>query len=158
MITPAILALLVTLGFGTVAWARLGETEDALVQRYGRPVLKRHFAWCDKENFSVNGFSIEVTLLNGVSAGESYRISSGTLTVSQVEDLLSANCQGFAWYEVPKSEITQDVFRSIRQKWQRPNGSTAIFTGSSIEFKSINLIIAEKDANKPPPTPSTAGF
>ena len=158
LITPSILILLLTLGFGSTAQARLGESEAAVIQRLGKPFLTQHFTWCDKDNFSVNGFSIVVTLINGQSVGELYHITSGTLTDFQVVDLLDANCQGFSWDEVPKNEIPKDIFHPIKQMWRRPNGSTAVSLGYSIEFKSIYLIIAEKDANKPPPAPSTRSF
>ena len=158
-VTSAFLILLFALGFGSIAQARLGETEATIIQRYGRPMLKQHFGWCDKENFLANGFSIEVTFLNGVSAGESYHINSGGLTDSQVEDLLNANSQGYTWYDVDQADIPKDIVNPIRQMWQRPNGSTATFTGPSLEFKSIWLIFAERDAaQQAPPTPSTAGF
>jgi len=153
-----VLILFFALGSGTAAWARLGETEDQLVQRYGKPFLKQRFAWCVKDNFNVQGFSIVVTLLNGISVGESYRISSGSLTDFEVVELLDANCQGYSWDEVPANEIPKEIFHPVKQMWRRPNGSTAISTGTSIEFKSIDLLMAEENANKPPPAPSTAGF
>ena len=156
--TPFILVLLLMLGCGSSAWARLGESEAEVIQRLGKPYARQHFTWCDKDNFSVNGFTIVVTLINGLSVGEAYHITSGNLTDSQIVDLLDANCEGFSWDEIPQNKIPKDIFHPIKQMWQRPNGSTAVSFGSSIEFKSIFLILAEQDANKPPPAPSTAGF
>jgi len=140
------------------AQARLGESDAQLVQRFGKPFFHQHLSWCDKETFSVNGFSIDVILLSGQSVGETYRISKGTFTEEQIYDLLQDNSQGYQWDEVAKSAIPQDLFHSIKQMWQRPNGSTAKLTGNAFEFRSIYLIMAESAANKPPPAPTTAGF
>ena len=73
------LALVMVLACSTGAQARLGESEDAIIQRFGKSALKQRFDWCEKDYFNVNGFSIVVTLLKGQSMGESYRISTGTL-------------------------------------------------------------------------------
>lgn len=157
-ITPYLLILLLAISLESTALAHLGDSEADLIQRLGKPFAKQHFTWCDKDNFSVNGFSIVVTLINGRSVGELYHITTGNLTDSQIVDLLDANCEGFSWDEIPHDKIPKDVFHPIKQMWRRPNGSTAISFGYSIEFKSIDLILAEENATKPPPAPSTGGF
>jgi hypothetical protein len=157
-LTAILVCLSLSLVFGATAWARMGETESQIVQRYGKPFLRQHFTWCDKDNFNVQGFSVVVTLLNGVSVGELYHITVGNLTETQIVELLDANCEGFSWDEVPPGKIPKDIHYQIKQMWVRPNGSTAVSLGYSIEFKSINLMFAEANANKPPPAASTAGF
>jgi hypothetical protein len=44
--------------------------------------------------------------------------------------------------------------------WKKPNGSTAVLTAFSIEFKSADLIAAAAKAEPPkqPTAPSTQGF
>jgi hypothetical protein len=125
---------------------------------HGKPIFKEHLTWCDRGHFSKNGFSIVVTLLNGVSRGESYSINPGNLTPLQVSDFLDANTEGFPWYEVASNAIPKDMAHPNKQMWRRQNGSTATLLGNSIEFKSIFLIIAEEDANHSPPAPATQGF
>jgi len=154
-----LLALLALLGLTATVHARLGETEDAVITRYGKPKAKMHRAWGDEEMFSMNGFNITVTFLNGVSRGELYRITSGKITDDQVANLLSANGEGYSWEELPKTDIPKNIFAPIKQMWRRPNLSTAALTDTSFEFKSIFLIIAQQDtANQKPAAPSTRGF
>ncbi len=149
--TRFVLLSLLALTMGAPAHARLGESEAQIIERLGRPFLHQHFVWCDKDNFSANGFTIVVTLLNGQSVGETYHITRGTISEEQMAELLHVNSQGYAWNEVPQSEIPRDILHPDKRIWRRPSGSTAVFDGSSFEFKSIYLILAEEAANKPPP-------
>jgi hypothetical protein len=154
-----IFTLLLLLSKATSAWARLGETESAVIGRYGKAAYKMHRPWGDQEGFSMNGFSITVTLINGVSRGELFSSPGHTLTVEQASDFLAANCEGYSWDELPKTQIPKNIYAPIKQMWQRPNGSTAVLTGSSFEFKSIWLILAQKEAaTQKPAAPSTQGF
>jgi hypothetical protein len=154
-----IFTFLLSLSMATSAWARLGETESAVIGRYGKPSVKMHRVWGDEERFSMNGFSIAVTFIKGVSVGEAFRTSGAAITDEQVSDLLSANSQGYSWEETPRNEIPKDIFHPVRQMWTRPNGSTAVLTDSSFEVKSIYLIFAQEDAAKQKPAaPSTQGF
>jgi len=155
-----ILAILLSLSMASSAWARLGETESAVIARYGKPLLKVHRTCGDEESFSANGFSITVTLINGISVGELYRIAPGQkFTDELTTELLGANCQGYSWEELPKTEIPKNIYSPIRQMWRRPNFSTAVLTATSFEFKSIYLIDAqEAAANQKTAAPSTQGF
>ena len=153
-----IFILLLSLSLATSAWARLGETESAVIGRYGKARYKIQRPWGAEEGFLMNGFSIAVILINGVSRGELFSSPRHTITVEQAVEFLSANSEGYSWDERPKSEIPK-VYPVIKQMWQRPNGSTAVLTDSSFEFKSIFLIIAQQDAaNQKPAAPSTRGF
>ncbi len=109
----------------------------------------------------MNGFSITVTFINGVSVGELYQLKPGSsITDELAVELLEANCEGYSWDELSKIRIPKNNYPPIKQMWQRPNGSTAVLTATSFEFKSINLILAEEEeAAKPKAvTPSTQGF
>jgi hypothetical protein len=151
--------LLLSLSMATSAWARLGETESAVIGRYGKARYKIQRPWGAEEGFLMNGFSIAVILINGVSRGELFSSPRHTITVEQAVEFLSANSEGYSWNERPKSEMPKNVYPPIKQMWQRPNGSTAVLTNSSFEFKSIFLIIAQQDAaNQKPAAPSTRGF
>jgi len=154
-----VFTLLLSMGMATSARARLGETESAVLARYGKPSYKMHCAWGNQEGFSMNGFSIAVTFIDGVSRGELFTCSGHAITDEQASDLLSANSEGYSWYEVEKANIPKTGYPPIKQMWQRPNGSTAVLTDSSFEFKSIYLILAQQDAaNQKPAAPSTRGF
>jgi hypothetical protein len=154
-----ILAILLSFSMATTAWARLGERESAVIARYGKPAYKLHRPWGDQEVFSMNGFSIAVTFIDGVSRGELFTSSGHTITDEQASDLLSANCEGYSWSDAPSNEIPKNAYPAVKQMWVRPNGSTAVLTTSSFEFKSIFLIIAQQDAaNQKAAPPSTQGF
>jgi hypothetical protein len=158
-ITPFILILLLALCFEATAWARLGETESAVAQRYGRTAYKLHRAWGDEEKFSMNGFSITVTFIHGVSVGELFESPGHIITDEEMVDLLAANSEGHSWSDAPSYDIPKHAYPPVKQMWVRPNGSTAVLTASSLEFKSISLLIAQEDAAKQrPAVPSTAGF
>ncbi len=154
-----ILSVAMLLGTPTSAFARLGESEAAVIERYGKPKYKLHRAWGDEEGFSMNGFTIAVTLINGVSVGELFSSPGHTISEEQMVDLLAANCEGHAWTDAPSRDISRNAYPPIKQMWERPNGSTAVLTNSSMEFKSIFLILAQQDvANQKPASPNTQGF
>jgi len=72
------LSILLLVGLSGTVWARLGETEDQLLARYGGVTSKKFIAANGKSElvpyyditFSKSGFSIEVILVQGVSAEE----------------------------------------------------------------------------------------
>src|SRR5258706_11448924 len=113
------------------AWARLGETTDQAVARYGQP-LSQVEQKAEGGNlplvflsFQKNGFEIDVTLSNGISVAESFRKLNGeTLTSPEIQTLLANNSQGFGW-EAPKVIEEQ-------KKWARDDGSVAALTGGRI--------------------------
>ena len=153
-------ALVLSLVVATPAWARLGESEADVIARYGKCLYKMHRPWGDVEGYSMNSFTITVTLIQGVSRGELFVITPGqTITDEQEVDLLGANSEGYSWSDAPPEDIPKHAYPPVKQMWVRPNGSTAVLTASSIEFKSIFLIEAQQDAaNQKPAAPSTQGF
>ena len=107
----------------------------------------------------MNGFTLAVTFIEGVSRGELFNSPGHTITTELASDLLSANSEGYSWSDAPSSDIPKNAYPRIKQMWVRPNRSTAILTASSFEFKSIFLIIAQQDAaNQKAAPPSTQGF
>lgn len=150
-----ILMVLLSLGMVTSASARLGETEAAVVERYGKPSFRLIKTWCTEETFSMNGFTIVVTFIDNVSKGEKYSLLGQQLSSQQVNDFLAANSEGYLWDEVPKA----DVVPPAQRMWKKPNGSIATLSGFSIEFKSADLIAAAAKNEAPKETaPSTQGF
>jgi hypothetical protein len=152
-----ILTLLISLGMVTTASARLGETESAVEARYGTPHFRLIKSWSEDVTYEANGFTILVTFIKGVSKGEKFTLPGQTISDQQVSDLLEANSEGFLWDEVAKADLVPPA----KKMWKKPNGSTAVLTGSSFEFKSIDLINAQADEDKAkakPAAPSTQGF
>ena len=149
------LTLLLLLTLANSAWGRLGETEGAVITRYGKPHFKTHRPWGDDEGFTMNGFNITVTFINGISQGELFGLPGKVISEEQAKSLLTANSEGYLWDEVPKSELVPPA----KQMWKKPNGSTAVLTGSYFEFKSAALIAAMEEVSKQKPdAPSTQGF
>jgi hypothetical protein len=134
------------------AWARLGETEDQLIARYGDPTNKgsggpvgEKTSWI---HFKKSGFDIEVILFNGVSSQEHITNSQGDgMTTQEIKTLLDANAQGHAWKEL-----------SGGQNWQRDDGALASINGSGLLFQSKELIDAEAAAYKAAHARSLEGF
>ena len=151
-----ILTLLLALTMATTAWARLGETQAAVIARYGKPSFRLLRTWCEEDTFQFNGFNIVVTLINGVSKGENYSIPGQLLTEQQANDLLAANSEGFMWDEVPKA----DVVPPAKRMWKKPNGTIAMMSGSNFDVKTMDLIKAQEQAaaKQKPAGPSTEGF
>jgi hypothetical protein len=151
-----IISFLLSLGT-TSAWARLGETESAVVERYGTPHFRLLRGWCEEVTFQANGFTIVVTFIKGVSRGENFSLPGQSITDQQVSDLLEANSEGYLWDEVAKADLVPPA----KKMWKKPNGSTAVLSGSSFEFKTIDLINAQAEEDKAkekPAAPSTQGF
>src|ERR1017187_6854670 len=151
-----IITLLLTLSVVTTAWARLGEAETAVINRYGKPQFRLIRTWSEDVTFQMNGFNIVVTFINGISKGEAYTIPGETITEQQANDLLTANSEGFLWDEVPKADLVPPA----KKMWKKPNGSIAVLSGSKFEVKSIDLIKAQDavSAKQKPTGPSTQGF
>lgn len=150
-----VLTLLLAIGFATTASARLGETESAVLSRYGQPHFKTKRPWGEDQGFTMNGFTITVTFLNGISNGELFSIPGRVISDEQVKGLLEANSEGFLWDEVAKADLEPPA----KRMWKKPNGSTAVLTMSAMEFKSANLLKAQTEAaNAKPEAPSTKGF
>jgi hypothetical protein len=156
------------------AWARLGESEDQLVLRYGDATNKEHLAASDSElvevdrlHFKKTGFDVVVTLFNSVSSEEVITNSeSDSLSDQEIKTLLDANADGHAWKEMPASQGTvpwpeDDGTRSDvggHKLWQRDDGAVAIAGGDEFKIKSKELIDAEVAAYKVAHTHSLDGF
>ena len=86
------------------AQARLGETADQLVARYGQPLSE-----VDQKSdgtklalafvvFQKGGFEVDVTLSDGKSVAELFKKLNGDpLTLTEVRTLLTVNAQGREW-------------------------------------------------------------
>ena len=155
--------LLLTLFFivsvTATARARLSETADQLVTRYGQPLSEK-----DQKGegdkialanvvFQKGGFEIDVTLSDGISVAESFKkINGDALTVGEVRTLLNDNSQGYEW-EAPRTIQGEKL-------WTRDDNATARLAqdGSVITIKSKELMRKEAVAKKLERAPSLEGF
>ncbi len=154
----AFLTLFFIVGVTAPALARLGETGDQIVARYGQPLSE-----IDQKaegaklalvflTFQKNGFEVDVTLSDGNSVAESFRkINGEALTLGEVRTLLTDNTQGFGW-EAPV--VVED-----QKKWTRDDGAVATLTGGRIlNIASKQLLVEKAVAKKLERQPSLDGF
>jgi hypothetical protein len=143
----------------TPARARLGETPDQLVARYGQALSETdQKAEGDKVAesdviFQKGGFQIEVTVSNGISVAESFKkINGEPLTIAEVRTLLAANSEGHGW-EAP--QLVQG-----EKLWSRDDAATARLAGDGtlLSIKSKELIVEQAVAKKLERQPSLDGF
>jgi hypothetical protein len=150
-----LLTLLLVISLTAPAWARLGETEQELIARYGKELGKEIVAGGGEQiskeiiQFKKSGFDIRIELFNGVSAFE--RISNAlgdALSDQEIKTLLDANAQGHIWSSTGE------------HKWQRDDGvATAEIEGAHIsKVTSKNMVEAEQAAHKAAHTHSLEGF
>ncbi len=116
----AILVIVVALGSSPL-FARVGETLDECVKRYGKatPIpMVYDFGGPTKElayfNFLKNGIAIQVGFLNGKASDLSFKHASpdadsgaiAGLSRVEIDTLLAANSNGMKWVLVPDGKIT----------------------------------------------------
>jgi hypothetical protein len=154
----AILAVFVIFGLTAPAWARLGETGDQIVARYGQPLSQVNQKAEGTRialiflTFQKNGFEIRVSLSDGISGAESFRkINGDELSTVEIRTLLGLNSQGMEW-EAPQ---TTDG----KTRWMRDDSSMATETGGRVFYvESKDLIMKEAAAKNMKGTPSLQGF
>lgn len=153
----AVLLSLLFLALAVVsAQARLGEELAQLANRYGDPLPKPDQKpppnqIGSQEVFQKNGFQIDVTLLDGVSAQESFKKLNGdSFTNAEVDILLAANAQDHAW-QAPRKAGGQT-------RWTRDDGAVAILTGRTLKITSTSLLNTEAQAKQLDRAPSLEGF
>jgi hypothetical protein len=154
----ALLTLFFIVSVTATARARLGETADQLVARYGPPLSE-----IDQKGegdkiplaiviFQKGGFEIKVTLSDGISVLETFRKLNGdALTVGEVRTLLAANSQGHGW-EAPRMVGGE-------RWWTRDDTATArVAQDGSLTIKSRELTHKEAVAKRLEHAPSLDGF
>lgn len=136
MMRPLILFLYLLLLTST-SYARLGETENQLIERFGAPVLRaKHQIIAQGKMidlgprllFREGDWRIACDLIDGKCARITYT-KPGDWTEDQVQLVLSNNAQGAKWSETSKpgaAKMLRDWKRSDGSvaRWSRPEGFT----------------------------------
>jgi hypothetical protein len=155
----ALLTLLFIVGVTATARARLGETPDQLIARYGQPLGEKDQKGEGTKipladvTFQKGGFEIIVTVTDGISVAEIFhKINGDALTLAEVRTLLAANAQGREW-EAPRVVEGEKI-------WSRDDSATAHLTqdGSWLTIRSRELANKEAVAKKLEERPSLEGF
>jgi len=141
--------------FSLTAYARLGETEDQLVARFGQSSLKTNGPLGPYFEFTKTGFVIKISLVNNHSGWEIYEKNTGdAITNEEQKQLLEINSLDKKWALTSPSNAADKT-------WMKEDGSTAIRSdmgSSKIEFKSKECIDAEAAGYKKAHYSSTEGF
>ncbi len=153
-----LLTLALILSVTATAQARLGETADQLVARYGEPLseidqkAEGTKVASAQVMFQKGGIQIDVTLTNGLSVEERFKKLNGdTFTIGEVRILLADNSQGHDW-EAP-------LIAHGEKLWERDDNSTAQLTqDGTFIIKSRELAMKEALAKKLENQPSLEGF
>lgn len=122
-----------SLQFASVSHAQIGETESALVERFG-PVLERKperaleggqvFAIGERLVFKLDRWRITTVLIEDRCAKITYG-RNGSWTEQNYADLLATNANDREWREIPGSAP------NWRRAWQRSDGLIAQWKYSS---------------------------
>jgi len=155
----ALLTLCFIVSVTATARARLGESADQLVARYGQPLSEKdQKGEGDKiplvdATFQKGGFEVNVTLSDGISVAESFRkINGGALTIGEVRTLISLNSQGHEWAAPQMVEG--------EKSWTRDDNTLAQLSpdGSRLSITSRELMHKEQEAKKIEARPTLEGF
>jgi len=155
-IAPLTLVFIVTTTCG--AFARVGETPDQLVARYGQPLnetdQKAEGAKIPlaRVTFQKGGYQIDVTISGGLSVQEVFKkINDQSMTVDEARLLLNANAQGMNWSAPQK---TTDAI-----VWTRDDNAVAqLSSDGSMIIRSRQLTVEEVTAKRLEQHPSLEGF
>lgn len=125
---PLHLGVLLVLLAGAPTWARLGETEEQLTARFGKPVSRAKHSFHSQGKFrelgptlrfNQDGWIITSDLVEGRVVREYYG-KPGDWTETQIQAVLAANSQGAKWTETSKAGAIQ-----MMRSWKRTDGATA---------------------------------
>jgi hypothetical protein len=140
------------------AQARLGETPDQLVARYGQPLKeddqKAEGAKISMANvvFQKGGFEIDVTITGGFSVQEIFKKLNGSpITVPEARILLAANSQDHEWNAPVKTKESL--------VWTRDDNAVATLSSNgSMVIRSRELAAEEAGAKSLEEHPTLDGF
>ncbi|HEX4141894.1 MAG TPA: hypothetical protein VHY09_16215 [Candidatus Methylacidiphilales bacterium] len=140
------------------ALARIGETPDQLVARYGQPInevdQKAEGAKISlaRVTFQKGGYQIDVTITGGLSVEEVFKkINGQPVTVEEAQILLNANAQGMEW-SAPQKKPDALV-------WKRDDDAVAqLSSDGSMIIRSRELVVQETTAKHLEQRPSLDGF
>jgi hypothetical protein len=120
-------------------YARLGETEEQCVQRYGSPdpgFTEKGRA--KQEAFTVDGFSIIVTFLDKISVSEIYtKVDKSDFTREEVDIIVQKNADAKGWGNATNVSEENSVL------WEGDNQRCAVWNnGDTVSVDSIGSGLA----------------
>ncbi|MDD2709512.1 MAG: hypothetical protein PHV34_16115 [Verrucomicrobiae bacterium] len=110
------ISALVLLFFSSLTlWARLGETESQIEERYGKgTVVKNPKETGLAKQYTASGYAVRVVFIDGKSAYEAFKHTNDSpLTLDEINRLLDINKSGSVWIEKDDS-ITTTIISWVR--------------------------------------------
>ena len=113
----------------TTAQARLGDREEEMIERFGKPTSRskhwvhaqgKSFELGPKLTFNQDDWFISCDLIDGRCVRISYS-KPGDWTEDHIRTVLTANAQGAIWKENSRNP-------KMRRDWSRSDGSTAAWS------------------------------
>lgn len=143
---PVLVALCLVLP-PSVCQARLGDTMDQCIARYGQPVLLKNnpapirfrLAWI---TFQKNVYDIKIIFVNGISQVECVsKSNSSALSDNEKDKILQTNSKGWAWGKATGHD-----------NWVRTDGAVASYDPSKhdviLESASFKAALDAEEQNK----------
>lgn len=155
----------------SVSFARLGETEDELIKRFGRPVStitdKDDIGIADKQLMFKKGDTIiHATIYRGECVSEGYQFMDGDgeavplkgPALEKAEAALGANAAGFEWQKHPSpGAINPDMLHA----WNRTDGAVAAVVWrnrpETLEIQNMRFV-HEQNTSKRASAAGASGF
>ena len=133
------------------AFARIGETENEIEARYGKPFTadSRDFNGYRLVIFRTSGMQIGVAFRDGKSAAEFYsKQDSSDISANEIQVILAANAAGGKWTKAPAVPMwTLDSTGCVATL--SANGRTlTVFTKGFINISAAEREKAEKEKLK----------
>lgn len=120
--------IIALIGLVTPVFARIGETEDQLLKRFGEPTSRsrqihraqgRSYDLGPTLDFKQEDWRISCDLIDGRCARIVY-VKTNQWTEAHFQTVLNANTQGGTWTEMSKPGIT-----AMLRQWKRSDGGVA---------------------------------
>jgi hypothetical protein len=146
----------------TSAFARIGETEQQIEARYGKPIkliggvppglegIKR---------YQSAGLDIYVNFISGLSEEEYYSKQYGKIERAEVDAILQANSQGKEWKEIPSGH---PLYSWRATRWMlgeiNPESTLAEFDGGRLTIMTKKFLDASRAASADAAKEKLKGF
>jgi hypothetical protein len=152
-----VIAMFVVIASANVAMARLGETYEQCVQRYGPLVEKEGDGKYPQFIFEKDGIEVGINFLNGKAAQISYK-KAGFFLDADIQRLLDVDSAGSPWQFDPvetQRKLDPDVY-SKQEYFKRSDGGAVAqhLALNGVEF----LIITTTEYNKAISAEGMQGF
>jgi hypothetical protein len=150
--------VLLCVGMMNFAFARVGDTVEKCVERYGKPTQGAEDS--EKKSFEKNGISIALDFRDGVAVAANYQGKAGwgnllgKLSEEQIKEILKIYEEGKAWEPIA-SGIDAIARKDLRRAdgallacWDYATGSVSFITPGEKEKRKAEAAIAAEQVKE----------